>query len=64
VPLKTTGHDKERFTVCLAAMTDGRKLPPLLIFKGERMSNELKTVTGAVFELSPNRWMNELVTAA
>lgn len=64
VPLKTTGHEKERVTVCLTAMADGRKLPPLLIFKGKRMPNELKNVTGAVIELSPNGWMNEQVTGA
>ena len=28
VPVRTTGHEKNRFTVCLSAMADGRKLKP------------------------------------
>ena len=34
VPIRTTGHDKGRFTVVLAAMADGRKLKPFVVFKG------------------------------
>ncbi|RWS20470.1 pogo transposable element with KRAB domain-like protein, partial [Leptotrombidium deliense] len=34
VPLKTTGNEKLRFTVILAAMSDGRKCKPMIIFKG------------------------------
>lgn len=30
---KSTGHDKTRFTVCLAVSAAGKKLPPMLIFK-------------------------------
>ena len=33
VLLKTTGCEKLRLTVMLAATADGRKLPPLLILK-------------------------------
>jgi len=33
VLLKTTGWEKLRLTVMLAATPDGRKLPPLLILK-------------------------------
>jgi hypothetical protein len=33
VLLKTTGREKLRLTVMLAATVDGRKLPPLLILK-------------------------------
>jgi hypothetical protein len=62
VPLKTTGHEKNRVTVCLAAMADGRKLQPMIVFKGKRMPNELKNVTGAVIALSANGWMNEDMT--
>jgi hypothetical protein len=64
VPLKTTGHEKERVTVCLAAMADGRKLPPMIVFKGKRMPQELKNVTGVVIEMSANGWMNEDLTLA
>ena len=30
VPIRTTGHDKGRYTVVLAAMADGRKLKPYM----------------------------------
>ena len=36
VPLRTTGHEKSRFTVVLAAMADGRKLKPFVVLKGVR----------------------------
>lgn len=35
VPLKTTGHEKNRITVVLAAKASGRKLKPMMVFKGE-----------------------------
>ena len=34
VPAKTTGKEKLRYTVVLAAMANGAKLPRLIIFKG------------------------------
>ena len=33
VPAKTTGKEKLRYTVVLAAMADGKKLPTMVIFK-------------------------------
>ena len=33
VLIKSTGHEKSRFTTVLAVMADGTKLPPMLIFK-------------------------------
>jgi hypothetical protein len=59
VPLRTTGHDKARFTVVLAAMADGRKLKPYVIFKGVRRSQELDRIPGVVVALSRNGWMTE-----
>ena len=41
VPVRTTGHDKARFTVVLSAMADGRKLKPYVVFKGVRSIPEL-----------------------
>ena len=58
VPLKTTGHEKERVTVCLAAFADGRKLPPMMVFKEKKMPSELKNVNGVVIAMSPNGCMN------
>lgn len=34
VKCKTTGHEKMRFTVVLTITADGRKLPPMIIWKG------------------------------
>ena len=31
--VKTAGHEKQRFTVVLACIADGTKLPPMVIFK-------------------------------
>lgn len=62
VPLRTTGHDKARFTVVLAAMADGRKLKPYVVFKGVRTIAELAKVSGVVVAYSRNGWMNETLT--
>ncbi|KAL5473346.1 hypothetical protein EMCRGX_G027819 [Ephydatia muelleri] len=42
VPLLTTGHEKQHITVCLAAMANGCRLKPSIVFKGKRFPNELK----------------------
>ena len=34
VSVKTTGHEKSHFTVAFAAMADGRRLKPFVVFKG------------------------------
>ena len=35
VPLKTTGHEKDHFTVILTARANGKKLNPFIVFKGK-----------------------------
>jgi hypothetical protein len=62
VPVLSTSHEKTRITICLAAVADGRKFPPLIVFKGKRMPRELKDVTGAYIELTHNGWMQEDTT--
>lgn len=62
VPVRTTGHDKVRFTVVLSAMADGRKLKPYVVFKGVRAVKELSKETGVIVALSRNGWMNEELT--
>ena len=37
VLIKTTGHEKTRFTVVLACMADGTKLKPMVVFKRKTM---------------------------
>ena len=36
VSVKTTGHEKSRVSVCLAAKADDTKLPPFIVFKGAK----------------------------
>ena len=62
VPIRTTGHDKGRFTVVLSAMADGRKLKPFVVFKGVRPIAELSKVSGVIVAYSKNGWMNEGLT--
>jgi len=62
VPILTTGHEKARFTVCLAAMADGTKLKPFIVFKGVRQDPKLLKYPGVVVTYSRNGWMNEQTT--
>ena len=65
VPMKSTGHEKVRVSVCLAAKLDGTKCKPFIVFAGaKRESKSLNEeyrkkcyVTG-----SPSGWMNEELT--
>ena len=45
VPLLTTGHEKQRITVCLAAMANGCRLKPLIVFKGKRFPTPIGYTT-------------------
>ena len=65
VTLKTTGHEKLRVTVCLAAKGDRSKLKLMVVFKGA--IQETKTLNedfrGRCFVMSSsNAWMNEHLT--
>jgi hypothetical protein len=62
IPILTTGHEKNRVSVCLSAMADGSKLPPLIIFKGKRFPQELKDIQGVVIAMSDNGWMKPETT--
>ena len=52
VSICTTGHDKGRFTMTLAAMADGRKRKPFVLLKGVRVIPELNRVPRVVVALS------------
>ena len=65
ITLKTTGHEKARVSVCLAAKADGTKLKPMVVFKGAKrevaaLSQEFKHK--AVVATSDNAWMNTELT--
>ena len=62
VPIKTTGHEKSRVTVILAAKANGSKLPPFIVFKGKRVDKGLQKVIGVVCAYSGNGWINEDLT--
>ena len=61
VPIRTTGHEKNRITVCLAAKADGTKLRPYIVIPGKKVPRELEQMKSVVVA-SPNGWMNETLT--
>ena len=62
VVLKSTGNEKVRVTICLAAKADGTKLKPFIVFAGAKRESRLLDEdfkTKCVVTSSPNGWMNE-----
>ena len=57
VIMGSTGHEKTRLTVCLAAMADGTKLLPLVLLKGVRPPKDIPT--GIVVKMTPKAWSDE-----
>ena len=64
VPLKTSGHEKDHFTVILTAKASGTKLKPYVVFKGKgtRLIKTLQVIPGIVVRFSSNGWMNDNLT--
>lgn len=64
VVLKSTGHEKDHFTVILSAKASGVKLKPFVVFKGKgtRLLKTLKSIPGIVVKFSQNGWMNDSLT--
>lgn len=58
VNIRTTGHEKTNFTVILACMADGTKLPPVCIFKLKKMPRELFP-QGVYIRVNEKGWCNE-----
>ena len=61
VTLKTTGHEKSRMPVVLAAKADGTKLKPMVVFKEDKrevaaLNEQFKG--RAVVSTSANAWMD------
>jgi hypothetical protein len=59
IMIKTTGHEKTRFTVVLACMANGTKLKPVVIFKRKTLPKNVKFVSGVIVQAHPNGWMDE-----
>mgnify|MGYP002803996814 CR=1 FL=1 len=65
ITLKTTGHEKARVSICLAAKVDGTKLKPMVVFKlakreSASLNEEFKR--RAVVATSVNGWMDTEIT--
>jgi transposase-like protein len=58
VSILTTGHERTHFTVTLACLADGTKLPPLIIFKLVKVPRE-QFPDGIYVHANPTGWMDE-----
>ena len=58
VPVKSCGAEKRSFTVTLAVATDGRKLPPAVIFKGVRTARDLAVPDSVRVLFHKKGWMD------
>lgn len=65
VPIKTTGHEKDHFTVVLTARADGKKMKPFVVFKGKgtRLIKQLDKIPGVIVRFSTNGWLNDTLTS-
>ena len=61
VPIKTTGHEKQRITVCLAVRGDGTKLPPFVVISGAKVPKTIN-YKGVKVVCSKSGWMNDVLT--
>ena len=62
VPIKSTGHEKQPITVCLAVKAHGSKMKLFIVIPGKKMKSKVAAVKGAIVKCSPNRWMNDELT--
>ena len=64
IPLKSTGHKKDHFTVILTTKANGTKLKPFIVFKGKgmRLIKDLQRIPGVIVKFSSNGWMNDTLT--
>ena len=56
--VKTTSHEKTRFTVVLACLADGTKLKPMVVFKRKTMPKE-RFPSGVVIHVHSRGWMDK-----
>ena len=62
--LKTSGHEKDHYTVVLSAKADRTKLKPFVVYKGKgtRIIKDLQKIQGNVVKFSANGWLNDDLT--
>ncbi|KAF4805031.1 pogo transposable element with KRAB domain-like protein [Turdus rufiventris] len=58
VSILTTGKEKTSFTVVLCVLSNGQKLPPMVIFKRKTFPKETFPA-GIIVEVNPKGWMDE-----
>jgi len=61
VTIKTTGNEKNRFTVMLACTADGGKLPPYVVFKRKTMP-KLPFPKGIIVQVHEKGWFDDKIT--
>ena len=54
VPIKSTGHEKQRMTVCLAIKADDSKMKPFVVIPGKKVTSEIVAIKGAIVKCSAN----------
>ena len=59
ISIKTTGHEKNHFTVMLACMADGTKLKPYIIFKRKTAAKNVEFPTGIIVRFQQKGWMDD-----
>ena len=62
VPIKSTGHEKQRMAICLAVKADGSTMKPFIVIPGKKVKSEIAAIKGAIAKCSANRWMNDELT--
>src|SRR6266496_4380022 len=58
ISILSTGHERSNFTVVLACIADGTKLPPVIIFKLVNIPRK-EFPDGVIIRANPKGWMNE-----
>ena len=59
VSIMSTGHEKDRFTMMLACLGDGTKLPPYVVFKGKTLPKDLVLPRGIHGRAQAKGWLDE-----
>ena len=59
VTIRTNGAEKTRFTVMLACMADGTKLPPYIVFKRKTLPKGVTFPSGAIVRTQAKGWMDD-----
>ena len=55
VSILTTGHEKDRFTVMLACLGDGTKLPPYVVLKRKTLPKKVNFPKGVIVRCQEKR---------